>query len=160
MLNASLSFMLTDDTAFVYHVCWNWRTGPVIWIRKRSRSMNGWNVKKYQSVSRKHNIFHFAAKQQLKTFSTLLPWCMSGSLTRGGEENIPGTPGACATHNLNSRNAVVFREISYRTVLIMSFDQRTLIQSQKQLQKVLEDHVLLYMYQLCAWRWLVLPIDH
>ena len=28
------------------------------------------------------------------------PWCMSGSLTRGGLENIPGIPGACATHNI------------------------------------------------------------
>ena len=27
------------------------------------------------------------------------PWCMSGSLTRGGRENIPGIPSACATCN-------------------------------------------------------------
>ena len=27
------------------------------------------------------------------------PWCISGSLTRGGEENVPGIPGACATRN-------------------------------------------------------------
>ena len=27
------------------------------------------------------------------------PWCMSGLLTRGGEENVPGIPGACATRN-------------------------------------------------------------
>ena len=26
-------------------------------------------------------------------------WCMSGSLTRGGWENVPGIPGACATRN-------------------------------------------------------------
>ena len=26
-----------------------------------------------------------------------VPWCMSGSLTRGGGENVPGIPGACAT---------------------------------------------------------------
>ena len=25
-----------------------------------------------------------------------VPWCMSGSLTRGGGENVPGIPGACA----------------------------------------------------------------
>ena len=30
---------------------------------------------------------------------TQIPWCMSGSLNRGGEENVPGIPGACATHN-------------------------------------------------------------
>ena len=28
-----------------------------------------------------------------------VPWCMSGSLTRGGGENVPGIPGACATRN-------------------------------------------------------------
>ena len=26
-------------------------------------------------------------------------WCMSRSLTRGGRENVPDIPGACATHN-------------------------------------------------------------
>ena len=26
-------------------------------------------------------------------------WCISGSLTRGGGENVPGIPGACATRN-------------------------------------------------------------
>ena len=29
---------------------------------------------------------------------TLVPWCMSGSLTRGSGENVPGITGACATH--------------------------------------------------------------
>ena len=28
-----------------------------------------------------------------------VPWCMSGSLTNGGRENVPGIPGACATRN-------------------------------------------------------------
>ena len=30
------------------------------------------------------------------TCVTHVPWCMSGSLTRGGWENVPGIPGACA----------------------------------------------------------------
>ena len=33
------------------------------------------------------------------TCVTHVPWCMSGSLTRGGEENVPGIPGACAIRN-------------------------------------------------------------
>ena len=33
------------------------------------------------------------------TCVTHVPWCMSGSLTRGGGENDPGIPGACATRN-------------------------------------------------------------
>ena len=34
------------------------------------------------------------------TCVTHVPWCISGSLTRGGEENVPGIPGACATRNI------------------------------------------------------------
>ena len=33
------------------------------------------------------------------TCVTHVPWCMSGSLTRGGRGNVPGTPGACPTLN-------------------------------------------------------------
>ena len=33
------------------------------------------------------------------TCVTHVPWCMSGSLNRGGGENVPGIPGACATRN-------------------------------------------------------------
>ena len=33
------------------------------------------------------------------TCVTHVPWCMSGSLSRGRGENVPGIPGACATRN-------------------------------------------------------------
>ena len=33
------------------------------------------------------------------TCVTHVPWCISGSLTRGDEENVPGIPDACTTHN-------------------------------------------------------------
>ena len=33
------------------------------------------------------------------TCVTHVPWCMSGALTLGGGKNVPGIPGACATHN-------------------------------------------------------------
>ena len=33
------------------------------------------------------------------TCVTHVPWCMSGSLTRGGGENVPGIHGACANRN-------------------------------------------------------------
>ena len=33
------------------------------------------------------------------TCVTHMPWCMSGSLTRGGGENVLSIPGACATRN-------------------------------------------------------------
>ena len=34
------------------------------------------------------------------TCVTHVPWCMSVWLTRGGRENVPGIPGACAPANL------------------------------------------------------------
>ena len=34
------------------------------------------------------------------TCVTHVPWCMLGSLNRGGGENVPGIPGACETHNI------------------------------------------------------------
>ena len=34
------------------------------------------------------------------TCVTHVPWCMSGSLTHGGGENVPGIPSACATRDL------------------------------------------------------------
>ena len=34
------------------------------------------------------------------TCVTHVPWCMSGSQTRGGGENVPGIPGGCASRNL------------------------------------------------------------
>ena len=34
------------------------------------------------------------------TCVTHVPWCMSGLLTRGDGENVPGICGACATRNL------------------------------------------------------------
>ena len=36
------------------------------------------------------------------TCVTHVPWCMSGSLTRGGGENVPDIPGACATRNFTN----------------------------------------------------------
>ena len=35
----------------------------------------------------------------LSTYVTHVPWCMSGLLTRGGGENVPGIPSACATRD-------------------------------------------------------------
>ena len=33
------------------------------------------------------------------TCVTHMPWCISGSLTRGDGKNVPGIPGACTTRN-------------------------------------------------------------
>ena len=37
--------------------------------------------------------------RHVSTCVTHVSRCMSGSLTRGGRENVPGIPGACATRN-------------------------------------------------------------
>ena len=34
-----------------------------------------------------------------RTYFTHVPWCMSGSLTPGGVENVPSIPGACLMRN-------------------------------------------------------------
>ena len=34
------------------------------------------------------------------TCVTHVPWCMSGSVNRGGGENFPGIPGACTTRHI------------------------------------------------------------
>ena len=50
-----------------------------------------------------------------------VPWCMSGTLTRGGGENVPGIPDACATRNFTylARGPFSFmkREWAYAEVL-------------------------------------------
>ena len=40
------------------------------------------------------------------TCITHVPWCMSGSLTRGGGENVPGIPGACATNSVSGKRPI------------------------------------------------------
>ena len=47
------------------------------------------------------------------TCVTHVPWCMSGSLTRGGEENVPSVPGACATR--------IFTYLGKRPIPVASF---------------------------------------
>ena len=36
------------------------------------------------------------------TCATHVPWCMSGSLTHGARENVPGIPDACATRDFTN----------------------------------------------------------
>ena len=58
------------------------------------------------------------------TCVTHVPWCMSGSLTRGRGENVPGIPGACAPAILciwqeaHVRNNVIL--IDCRTRIVMT----------------------------------------
>ena len=57
------------------------------------------------------------------TCVTHVPWCMSGSLTLGGGENIPGIPGACATPNFTylARGPCWCARFSYCQVIITDY---------------------------------------
>ena len=48
------------------------------------------------------------------TCVTHVPWCMSGSLTYGGGENVPGITGACATRNFTYLARGPWCAVSYR----------------------------------------------
>ena len=61
--------------------------------------------------------------------ATHVPWCMSGSLTCGGGENVPGIPGACATRNFTylvrgPRNDLgpTFLDLTLRVSLMFATD--------------------------------------
>ena len=56
------------------------------------------------------------------TCVTHVPWCMSGSLIRSGEENVPGIPGACASRNF----AYLARDPWIGVVRSLSNTQRTI----------------------------------
>ena len=50
------------------------------------------------------------------TCVTRVPWCMSGSLTCNGGENVPGVPGACATRNFTylTRGPLIRKTTSFQ----------------------------------------------
>ena len=52
------------------------------------------------------------------TCVTHVPWCMSGSLTGGGGENVPGIPGACATLNCTYLARGPYRSVSSDYMLL------------------------------------------
>ena len=50
------------------------------------------------------------------TCVTHAPWCMLGSLPRGAGENVPGIPGASATHNFTYLARCLLIRILYKTM--------------------------------------------
>ena len=55
---------------------------------------NAGNVSPRRRIQRKTRVSD--PRMHHSTCVTHVPWCMSGLLTRGGGENVPGIPGACA----------------------------------------------------------------
>ena len=88
---------------------------PLKWplMRKRSHSMTSpwasYQIRKIEGCRECRERFprHRLQRKPLVsdpdihhgTCVTHVSWCMSGSLTRGGGENVPGIPGACATRS-------------------------------------------------------------
>ena len=77
----------------------NFSTGHILCSTNHTtnHSENAGNVFPRRRLQRKllvsdHGMHH-------GTCVTHVTWCMSGLLTRGGGENVPGIPGACETHN-------------------------------------------------------------
>ena len=80
----------------------NWKQCYFLWasyqIRKIARCTcagNAGNVFPHRRLQRKPLVSDPGMHHG--TCVTHVPWCMSGSLTRGGGENVPGIPAACAT---------------------------------------------------------------
>ena len=78
-------------------------TGPqrVTWASYQIRKIagcacagNAGNVSPRRRIQRKTRVSDPGMHHD--TCVTHVPWCMSGLLTRGGGENVPGIPGACA----------------------------------------------------------------
>ena len=59
------------------------------------------------------------------TCVTHVPWCMSGSLTHGGGENVPGIPGACASAILciwqEAHTVIIFSISAVCGVFLLAF---------------------------------------
>ena len=97
MIKTSVRFALTSDIPYIVLKCELWASYQ---IRKSAGCACAGNA---GSVFPRH---WFQRKLLVSdpgmhhgTCVTHVPWCMSGSLTRGGGENVPGIPGACATRN-------------------------------------------------------------
>ena len=73
---------------------WNWASYQIRKIAGCACAGNAGNVFPRRRLQRKPLVSD--PDMHHGTCVTHVPWCMSGSLTRGGEENVPGIPGACA----------------------------------------------------------------
>ena len=96
--------ILYPPEARVTTAIWHCRNTFCQWASYQIRKITG-----CACVGNAGNVFSatdFKRKQQVSdsgmhhgTYVTYVPWCMSGSLTRLGGENVPGIPGAYAPCN-------------------------------------------------------------
>ena len=76
------------------------------------------------------------------TCVTHMPWYMAGLLTRGGGENVPGIPGACANRDFT-------RPIAEAQVLLLRF-----VESSDRLERVNEKtkfKIIICYFEMASW---------
>ena len=82
--------------------CVTWKEGSLLWASYRIRKIAGCACagntgKCFPRQRSQRKLLVSDPGMHHGTCVTHVPWCMPGSLTRGGEENVPGIPGAYAT---------------------------------------------------------------
>ena len=92
---------------------------PIIWLSKlfcifpqtRDSTWASYQIRKIAGCACAKNAGNVSPPTDFKVsdpgmhhgmYVTHVPWCMSGSLTRGSTENVSGIPGACATRNFTN----------------------------------------------------------
>ena len=69
-------------------------------IRKIADCACAWNGRNVFPATDLKETTSYWARHASWPCVTHMPWCISGSLTRGGGENVPGIPGACTARSL------------------------------------------------------------
>ena len=88
-----------------------------------------------------------------------VPLCMSGSLTRGGGENVPGIPGACATRNFTYLVWGPWISISEMIMLLWQ-SKRALISSNLKYQlSLLLSYISMFAFVCLRWLYYILPVS-
>ena len=88
----------SDDNTFPSNFCiLQWASWQIRKIAGYAYAGNAGNVSPRRRLQMKPLVSDPGMHHD--TCVTHVPWCMSGSLFRGGGENVPGILGACATRN-------------------------------------------------------------
>ena len=74
---------------------WEWASYQICKIAGCACTENAGNVFPHRRIQMK--LLVSDPGMHHGTCVTHVPWCMSGSLTHGGGENVPGIPGTCAS---------------------------------------------------------------
>ena len=111
-----------------------------------------WNVSPCRRFQRKPRVSD--PDMHHGTCVTHVSWCISGSLTRGGGENVPGIPGACATHNFTY---LTRGPLSKTTTVVRYFPRHS---KRKRSWHISIHHFPLVIYELRTLRWTIFDLHY